>query len=98
MTNEKNQVEVIEVNFTTELLSELAYQLCLQRRKSVLPNLISLAVFIASFAFSVVQAFADGGDSYPVLALTSALLYAWLPMLVIFTVVNRNPDSSERSA
>ncbi|KAF4626766.1 hypothetical protein G7Y89_g11394 [Cudoniella acicularis] len=58
---------------------------------------MSLAIFIASFVFSVAQAFADGGDSYPVLTLTSAL-YGWLPMLVIFMIVDGNPNSCERSA
>lgn len=98
LTDENNQLEVNQIEFTKELLSTLAFQLRIQRRRSVLPTLMSLAIFIASFVFSVAQAFADGGDSYPVLTLTSALLYAWLPMLVIFMIVDRNPNSSERSA
>jgi hypothetical protein len=98
VTDERDQLEKKKVDLTKELASTLAFQLRNQRRRSVLPTLMSLAIFIASFVFSVVQAFADGGDSYPVLTLTSALLYAWLPMLVIFMIVDRNPNSSERSA
>ena len=87
-----------EVKHTKTLLSALAFQLRIHRRKGVLPTLASLAIFIAAFAFSVVQAFADGGSSLPVATLTSALLFSWLPMLVIFTIVDQNPNSSERSA
>jgi hypothetical protein len=98
VTDANEQREVKEVALTKELLSELAFQLRLQRRRGVLPNFMSLAVFIASFAFSVAQAFTDAGSNYPVLTLTSALLYSWLPMLVIFIIVDRNPNSCERSA
>lgn len=93
-----DKLEKIKVEYTKELVATLAYQLRSQRRKGVLQTFTSLAIFITSFVFSVAQAFADGGNNYPVLTLTSALLYAWLPMQVIFMVIDRNPNSSKRSA
>jgi hypothetical protein len=97
LNGKKVEVEIKEVQYTRESVSTLAFQLRSQRRRSVLQTLMSLAIFIASFAFSVAQDFFDGGESFPVLTLTSALLYAWSPMLVILMLIDRNPNSSERS-
>lgn len=95
---EPDELDRREIQLTKELLSALAFQLRVHRRRSILPMLASLGIFIAAFGFSIVQAFVSGGGSQPVLTLTSGLLFAWLPMLIIFTIIDRNPNSSERSA
>jgi hypothetical protein len=81
-----------------ELLSALAHQLRMHRRRGVIPTLASLGVFLLAFIFSVVLSFAEIGENTTVNPLTLGLLYSWLPMLVTFTIVDRNPISSERQA
>ncbi|OIW22757.1 hypothetical protein CONLIGDRAFT_694582 [Coniochaeta ligniaria NRRL 30616] len=70
---------------TSQLLSQLAYQLRI------------LATFLVAFVFSVVLSFAEVGESSTVDPLILGLLFSWLPVLVIFTIVDRNPVSSERT-
>jgi hypothetical protein len=90
--------ERIEKALTKELLSTLAFQLRMQRRQGVVPILSSLVIFLLAFYFSVILAFADLKESTSVFILDLALLFSWLPVLVIFTTVDRNPVSSERQA
>jgi hypothetical protein len=87
-----------EVVLTKQLLSDIAFQLRMLRRRSVIPTLASLGTFLVAFIFSVVLAFGNIGDQTSFLALSVGLLVMWLPLLVIFTIVDRNPVSSERSA
>jgi hypothetical protein len=87
-----------EIALTQELLSELAYQLRMLRRRAVIPTMASHAVFLAAFVFSVVLSFADVGDSATIAPLILGLHFGWLPVLVIFAVVDRNPVSSIRSS
>lgn len=87
-----------EIQLTRILLAELAYQLRMLRRRGVIPTLASLATFLAAFVFSVVLSFADVGKGANVTPLVLGLLYGWLPMIVVFAIVDRNPISSVRSA
>jgi hypothetical protein len=88
-----------EIQMTRELLATLAFSLRMLRRRGVIPTLASLATFLLAFIFSVVLAFGDiSGDSIAVFSLNLGLLVSWLPVLVIFSVVDRNPVSSERVA
>lgn len=82
---------------TSQLLSQLAFQLRMLRRRAVIPTLASLATFLVAFVFSVVLSFAEVGTSSTVDPLILGLLFSWLPVLVIFTIVDRNPISSERT-
>ncbi|KAK0653105.1 hypothetical protein B0T16DRAFT_324002 [Cercophora newfieldiana] len=82
---------------TKELLSQLAFQLRMLRRRAVIPTLASLATFLVAFIFSLVLSFADVGESSSVDPLILGLLYSWLPILVVFAIVDRNPVSSDRS-
>jgi hypothetical protein len=84
--------------YTIELLSMIAFQLRMLRRRSVIPTLASLGVFLIAFVISVALAFAEIGENRTGSPLVLGLLYCWLPLLVIFTIVDRNPVSSERSA
>jgi hypothetical protein len=68
------------------------------RRRSVIPTLASLGVFLVAFVISVALAFAEIGEYRTGTPLILGLLYCWLPLLVIFTIIDRNPVSSERSA
>jgi hypothetical protein len=77
------------------LLFELASQLQLLRVRAVIRSLASLGVFLAAFGFSVALAFGNVGESTTVITLSLGLLYAWLPLLEIFTIVDRNPSSPD---
>lgn len=88
-----------DVELTRQLLLQLAFQLRMLRRRGVIPMLANLGTFLIAFIFSVVLAFADLGDANnSPLSLSFGLLVTWLPLLVVFTIVDRNPISSERSA
>jgi hypothetical protein len=95
---ERERREQLEKDLIKELLSTLAYQLRMLRRRGVVPTLASLVTFLLAFVFSVILAFADLKESTTVFILDLALLFSWLPVLVIFTIVDRNPISSERQA
>ncbi|KAF4457811.1 hypothetical protein F53441_325 [Fusarium austroafricanum] len=86
-----------DVRHTRQLLSDLAHQLRILRRKGVLPTLASLGTFLVAFIFSLVLTFAELGDDNTPFALSFGLLLSWLPPLVIFTIVDRNPISADRS-
>jgi hypothetical protein len=87
-----------DVELTDQLLTSLAFQLRMLRRRGVIPMLANLATFLIAFVFAVVLAFADLGDENTPFSLSFGLLMTWLPLLVVFTIVDRNPVSSERAA
>lgn len=87
-----------ETKLTKYLLAAIAHQLRMHRRRSVMPTMASLGMFLVAFVFSVVLSFAQVGEHTKVDLLVLGLLYTWLPVLVIFTIVDRNPVSSERVA
>lgn len=91
-------IEEQEIQLTTELLSALAFQLRMHRRRGVIPTLASLGTFLMAFIFSLVLAFGDLSDSTTIFVLDLGIFFSWLPVLVIFTIVDRNPVSSERQA
>lgn len=82
---------------TRQLLSQLAHQLRILRRRAVIPTLASLATFLVAFVFSVVLSFAEVGGNSLVDPLILGLLYSWLPILVVFAIVDRNPVSADRA-
>ncbi len=90
--------ETLDVQLTNQLLMQLAFQLRMLRRRGVIPMLANLATFLVAFIFSVVLAFAELGDETTPFSLAFGLLMTWLPLLVVFTIVDRNPVSSERTA
>lgn len=79
--------------YTRQLLSEIAFQLRMLRRRAVIPTLASLGTFLVAYISSVVLSFANVAPSGSVDQLGLGLLYTWLPVLVIFTIVDRNPVS-----
>ena len=82
---------------TRQLLSQLAFQLRILRRRTVIPTLANLATFLVAFVFSVVLSLAELGESSSVDPLILGLLFSWLPVLVIFATVDRNPVSADRA-
>ncbi len=89
-----------DIEATEKLLAMLAFQLRMLRRRGVIPMLASLGVFLIAFIFSVILTFAElgsGSNSFS-FSLAFGLLMTWLPLLVVFSIVDRNPVSSERSA
>ncbi|KAK4108552.1 hypothetical protein N656DRAFT_761206 [Canariomyces notabilis] len=93
-----SQEQAPDVELTEQLLLALAFELRMLRRKGVIPMLADLGTFIVAFIFSVVLAFADlDGDNTP-FSLAFGLLVTWVPLLVVFTIVDRNPMSSDRTA
>jgi hypothetical protein len=87
-----------DTELTRHLLVAIAHQLRMHRRRAVIPTLASLGTFLIAFVFSVVLSFADVGQYTGVDMLVLGLLFTWLPVLVIFTIVDRNPVSSARTA
>ena len=84
-----------DIEYTRQLLAMLASQLRTLRRRSVVPTIFSLGTFLVGFVISIVLAFGEGGDTT---SMRLALIYTWLPMLVICTIVDRNPISSEATS
>ena len=93
-----NNTNATDVELLRDLTNALAHQLRMLRRRGVIPTLASLGTFLVAFVFSVVLAFGDLGDNTTAHSLALGLLVSWLPILVVFTIVDRNPVSADRSA
>lgn len=78
------------------LTLHLAFQLRLYRRKGVYPLWFSLIWFLLAFIFSIVIAFAQLGDNTTAHSLALGLLLSWMPVLVLATIIDRNPVASTR--
>jgi hypothetical protein len=87
-----------DVELSEQLLLALAFELRMLRRRGVIPMLVNLWTFLVAFIFSVVLAFAelDGGSN--AFSLAFGLLVTWIPLLLVFTIVDRNPISSDSTA
>jgi hypothetical protein len=81
--------------WTEQLLEEMAFQLKMLRRKGVYPAFLSVFLFFVAYAVSVILAFADLGAQSTAQAM--AILIGWLPLLVLFSIIDRNPTSADRS-
>ncbi|KAI6779372.1 uncharacterized protein J7T54_000470 [Emericellopsis cladophorae] len=56
----------------------------------------TIVIFIFAFCISIALAFIADADA-TVTPLTLGLLYSWMPVMVVFSIVDRNPHSTERS-
>jgi hypothetical protein len=92
----EDRVEEAET-MTTELLREMAFHLRMLRRRGVYPAMVNILVFFIAFAISLVLAFGDVGEGTTGHVLTLGVLVSWLPLLVLFTILDRNPVSADRS-
>ncbi|KAK3392222.1 hypothetical protein B0T20DRAFT_50842 [Sordaria brevicollis] len=86
------------VLYTRELREALAFQLRMHRRRGTYPAGINICVFLGAFAISIGLAFADDLGEYTTAhSLALGLLVSWLPVLVMFCIVDRNPISGIRN-
>jgi len=83
--------------WTAEHLQLIAFQLRMLRRRGVYPTFISVFLFYVAYAISIVLAFADVGERTTTHSLAFGILISWLPLLVLFTILDRNPVSADRS-
>lgn len=83
--------------WTTELLEAMASQLRALRRRGVYPAFVSIFLFCIAYAISLVMAFANIGDRTTTHSLAVGILISWLPNLLLFAIIDRNPISAERS-
>ncbi|KAH7124585.1 hypothetical protein EDB81DRAFT_911484 [Dactylonectria macrodidyma] len=82
---------------TRELLQQMAFQLRMLRRRGVYPTFASIFVFFVAFGVSLVFAFADVGERTTAHSLALGILVSWLPLMVMFTILDRNPMSADRT-
>jgi hypothetical protein len=85
-----------DVQETQFLVSNLAHQLRMLRRRGVYPMTLNITWFFIAIALSLVLAFADVGSSVTAHSLALGLGLIWLPALVVMTNVDRNPVSPVR--
>ncbi|KAK4643897.1 hypothetical protein QC761_300030 [Podospora bellae-mahoneyi] len=83
--------------WTRELLQEMAFQLRMLRRRGIYPSLVNVFLFCVAYAMAVVLAFSDVGERTTAHALALGILVSWLPLLVLFSILDRNPMSADRS-
>ncbi|KAK3113136.1 hypothetical protein LTR53_009873 [Teratosphaeriaceae sp. CCFEE 6253] len=76
---------------------KLAQQLRETRRKGVVPVFLSTLWFLFALAISIQSAFGYLGQNAVAHDLALGLLLAWLPVLVLCTIVDRNPVSADDS-
>ncbi len=83
---------------TRALLSVLANQLRINRRRGMVPTLLGLVTFYFAVAFSMVLAFGDLSDSTSIFVLDVGNFFSWVPILVVFFLLDRNPGNSAHQA
>lgn len=83
--------------WTAELLQSMAFQLRMLRRRGVYPAFVSVFLFFIAYAISIALAFADVGERTTTHSLAFGILISWLPLLVLFALLDRNPVSADRS-
>jgi hypothetical protein len=84
--------------WTKDLLEEMAFHLKMLRRRGVYPAFLSIFLFCVAYSVSVVLAFAlNVGERTTAHAMAFGILLSWLPLLVLFAIIDRNPVSADRS-
>jgi hypothetical protein len=73
------------------LRQALARELRLKRRRGVVPVFISTLWFVFSLGLSIQAAFGFLGENAQAHDLALGLLLAWLPVLILSSIVDRNP-------
>ena len=78
-----------------KLRQDLAEELRVGRKRGVVPVYISTAWFLFSLGLSIQSAFGLLGENAEAHDLALGCLLAWLPVLILCTVVDRNPVSAD---
>ena len=73
----------------------LAQTLRENRKKGVVPVFVSLMWFMFSLVISIQASFGDLGNNQTAHDLALGLLLAWLPVMILVTIVDRNPTAIE---
>ena len=73
----------------------LAQSLRENRKKGVVPVFVSLMWFLFSLAISIQASFGDLGSNQTAHDLALGLLLGWLPVMILVTIVDRNPTAIE---
>jgi hypothetical protein len=79
-----------------ELRQSLASDLRSARRRGVVPVFISTLWFVFSLGLSIQAAFGFLGENAQAHDLALGLLLAWLPVLILSSIVDRNPVASNK--
>lgn len=84
--------------WTTEILDAVARQMKYSRRRGIWATFISILLFFIAYAVSVTLAFSnDLGDRTTTHSLAYGILISWLPLLVLYAIVDRNPNCADRT-
>jgi hypothetical protein len=78
------------------LLSNLAHQLRALRQRGLYPLTISTVWFFVSFCVGLYSCFQNLGDYTTAHSLALGLLLSWLPVLVLMSIADRNPNGSDK--
>ena len=73
----------------------LAQSLRENRKKGVVPVFVSLMWFLFSLSISIQASFGDLGSNQTAHDLALGLLLGWLPIMILVTIVDRNPTAIE---
>ncbi|KAF2667655.1 hypothetical protein BT63DRAFT_426514 [Microthyrium microscopicum] len=83
------------IGLTKELLLELSKELHVQRRHGMYPVTIGVFWFMIAFAVGTFQSFREVGDYTTAHSLGIGLLLSWLPVVVMMSIADRNPNGVE---
>lgn len=83
--------------WTRDLLRAMAHQMRRSRRLGIWSTLASILLFFVAYAASVVLAFGDLGERTTTHSLAFGILITWLPLLLFFSILDRNPNSADRT-
>ena len=83
--------------WTKELLQAMARQMKRSRRRGVWSTFASILLFFIAYGVAVVLAFADLGERTTTHSLAFGILITWFPLLLLFAVLDRNPNSADRT-
>lgn len=78
-----------------EVRRELAHMLRERRRRGVVPVFISTGWFLFSLGISIEGAFGQLGQNAEAHDLALGLLLGWLPILIMCSIIDRNPVAAE---
>lgn len=73
----------------------LAQSLRENRKKGVVPVFVSVMWFLFSLSISIQASFGDLGNNHTAHDLAIGLLLGWLPVMILVTIVDRNPTAIE---
>jgi hypothetical protein len=90
----RSEEDLESVDKLNQLRQSLASELRAKRRRGVVPVFISTLWFVFSLGLSIQAAFGFLGENAQAHDLALGLLLAWLPVLILSSIVDRNPVAS----